>query len=320
MDVVAMGELLIDFTCVSADSAGYPTMEAHPGGAPANYLAALASFGAETALIGKVGADAFGDLLVKTLEEAGISDRGVVMDRSVFTTLAFVTLDEKGDRAFSFARKPGADTALSWEEVDRKLIEDCRVFHFGTLSLTDEPAKTATVQAVEYAKQRGKLISFDPNMRKPLWDCLADAARAMEWGLKQADVVKISDEEVEFLFHMTPEAGGQHILSEFGPKLIFVTCGEEGCYYCSKNGTGWVPALAGVKPVDTTGAGDMFGGSAMWKLLQLGKTPENLTQEDVDAITRFATAAAGLSTQKPGGISSVPTLAEVERAIDCAGF
>ena len=315
MDVVALGELLIDFTCISQDASGYPTMAAHPGGAPANFLAALASFGAETALIGKVGRDAFGNLLVKTLREAGIATEGIVTDGDVFTTLAFVTLDAGGDREFSFARKPGADTALSWAEVDRTLIDGCRVFHFGTLSLTDEPAKAATAQSVAYAKAQGKRISFDPNLRKPLWKDLAEAAKAMEWGLHQADVVKISDEEVEFLFGLAPEAGAAHICREFGAKLVFVTCGGKGCYYQNQNAAGWVPALSGIKVVDTTGAGDIFGGSAMWKLLRLKKSPEELTQEELEKITAFACAAAGLSTQKSGGISSVPTLADVERVV-----
>lgn len=314
MDVVALGELLVDFTCISADTAGYPTMAAHPGGAPANYLAALASFGAQTALIGKVGKDTFGDLLVKTLREAGISTQGIVEDDAVFTTLAFVTLDENGDRAFSFARKPGADTVLSWGEVDKALIDNCKVFHFGTLSLTDEPAKTATIQAVTYAKEQGKLISFDPNLRKPLWNDLGEAAEAMAWGLKQADVVKISDEEVKFLFGLAPEAGAAYILAECGAKLVFVTCGADGCYFQNANAAGRMTALTGIRPVDTTGAGDIFGGSAMWKLLQLGKSPEDLNREELMEITRFACIAAGLSTQKSGGISSVPTLENVEKA------
>ena len=177
MDVVALGELLIDFTSVSCDADGYPTMAAHPGGAPANFLAALAKFGAKTALLGKVGRDAFGNLLVQTLKDAGIESKGIVMAEDVFTTLAFVTLDETGDREFSFARKPGADTCISFEELDLSLIDEAKVFHFGTLSLTNDPAKTATQKAVAYAKQQGKLITYDPNLRKPLWNDLEEASR-----------------------------------------------------------------------------------------------------------------------------------------------
>ena len=168
-DVVAIGELLIDFASQSVDAAGYPTMAAHPGGAPGNFLAALNAYGVKTAFIGKVGDDAFGHLLLGTLNQAGIGTGGIVVDPGVFTTLAFVTFDDGGDRSFSFARKPGADTQLRWEEVDKSLIDEAKVFHFGTLSLTDEPVRTTTRKAVAYAKERGKLITYDPNLRKPLW-------------------------------------------------------------------------------------------------------------------------------------------------------
>ena len=306
MDVVALGELLIDFTMVSADPEGYPTMAAHPGGAVANFLAAIAKFGGKTALIGKVGNDAFGKLLLGTLEQAGIGTSGMVVDDSVFTTLAFVTLDATGDRSFSFARKPGADTQLKVEELELSLIDQAKVLHFGTLSLTDEPAKTATQKAIAYAKEKGKLLTFDPNLRKPLWHSLDDAKAQMLWGLEQADVVKISDEEVEFLFDMGVEEGAKHILNTFNMKLVFVTCGADGCYFCNRVASGHVPGLKGIQVVDTTGAGDIFGGSAVWKLLQTGKDPELLTEAELRDVVTFACKAAGLSTTKPGGISSVP--------------
>lgn len=315
LDAVALGELLIDFTMEGADEAGYPTMAAHPGGAPANFLAAMAKFGGRTALLGKVGDDAFGALLHKTLEQAGIGTAGLVTDGAVFTTLAFVTLDERGDRDFSFARKPGADTALRPEEVDPELIDRARVFHFGTLSLTHEPARSATQKAVEYARKTGKIISFDPNLRLPLWEDPACAREQMLWGLEQADVVKISREEVGFLFALAPREGGAHILDRFGAKLVFVTCGEDGCFYRNPQNAGHVPALKGLRVVDTTGAGDIFGGSAAWAMLQTGKAPEELEGEELERIVRFATAAAGLSTTKPGGISSVPEYEAVIRAI-----
>ena len=306
IDVVALGELLIDFTCQSVDTEGYPTMAAHPGGAPANFLAALTKFGAKTALLGKVGTDAFGKMLMGTLQKAGIETKGIVMSDDCFTTLAFVTLDETGNREFSFSRKPGADTCLSFEELDLSLIDDAKVFHFGTLSLTDEPARSATYQAVAYAKSRGKLITYDPNLRKPLWKSLDEAKTQMLWGLGQADVVKISDEEVEFLFGLGVEDGARHILDEYGVKLVFVTCGAEGCFFQNAGAKGKVPSLPGVNVVDTTGAGDIFGGSAVWKLLQTGKAPETLTEDELRQITRFACTSAGLSTTRSGGISSVP--------------
>ena len=181
IDVVALGELLIDFAAKSTDKKGYPTMVANPGGAPGNFLAALNAYGRKTAFLGKVGNDAFGHLLLGTLEEAGIETKGIVVDGSVFTTLAFVTFDENGDRSFSFARKPGADTQLTWEEIDKSLIDDARVFHFGTLSLTDEPVRTATQKAVAYAREKGKLITCDPNLRKPLWPSEDAAREQMLW-------------------------------------------------------------------------------------------------------------------------------------------
>ena len=311
IDVVALGELLIDFATVSVDGGGYPTMAAHPGGAPANFLAALSKFGASTALLGKVGTDTFGRLLTGTLQKAGIETRGLVADDRVFTTLAFVTFDEHGDRAFSFSRKPGADTCISFEELDLSLIEEARVFHFGTLSLTDEPARSATYQAVAYAKRRGKLITYDPNLRIPLWKDLDECKRQLLWGLGQADVVKISDEEVDFLFGLGVEEGAEYILNHFGVKLVFVTCGAGGCFFRNAAASGQVPSLRDIKVIDTTGAGDIFGGAALWKLLQLGKAPEDLSKSELTDIVRFACTAAGLSTTRPGGISSVPEYDEV---------
>ena len=311
IDVVALGELLIDFATVSTDGGGYPTMAAHPGGAPANFLAALTKFGASTALMGKVGGDTFGNLLIGTLNRAGIDTRGMIVDSRFFTTLAFVTFDDRGDRAFAFSRKPGADTNLSFDELDLTLIDETRVFHFGTLSLTHEPARTATCKAVEYARSRGKLITYDPNLRKPLWEDMDECRRQLLWGLSRADVVKISDEEVAFLFGLDPREGAEHILRNFGVKLVFVTCGAGGCFFLNPISSGWVPALTGLEVIDTTGAGDIFGGAALWKLLQTAKAPETLTAGELREIVRFACAAAGLSTTRPGGISSVPEYAEV---------
>ena len=314
-DVAALGELLIDFTCLSTDTDGYPTMAAHPGGAPANYLAALTKFGAKTAMIGKVGSDAFGRLLIKTLKGAGIDTRGMLVSDDVFTTLAFVTLDDSGDREFSFARKPGADTQLRFDEIDLSVIDASKVLHFGTLSMMNEPARDATYKAVEYAAGHGKLISFDPNLRKPLWDDLDEAKRQMLWGLRHADIVKISDEETEFLFGIAPEEAAKHIIDSFGVRLVYVTCGAEGCFYRTKTASGFVKALSGIAVKDTTGAGDIFGGSAMYGLLRAGGVPEKLTAEELENIVSFACASAGLSTTKAGGISSVPELIEVEAAM-----
>ena len=314
IDVVALGELLIDFAAKSKDEAGYPTMAANPGGAPGNFLAALNAYGKKTAFLGKVGNDAFGHLLLGTLNGAGIETRGIVVDDSVFTTLAFVTFDERGDRSFSFARKPGADTQLKWEEVDKSLIDDARVFHFGTLSLTTEPVRTATQKAVAYAKERGKLITCDPNLRKPLWPNEEAAKEQMLWSLRQADVVKISDNEVEFLWNCTPEEGADKLLKEFGVSLAMVTLGPDGCLLKTKNAS-FLASCPKVHPIDTTGAGDIFGGSALSRLLELEKSIDALTDEDLAYIGRFAATAASLSTEVSGGIPSIPEKDAVLKAM-----
>ena len=314
IDVVALGELLIDFATVSTDADGYPTMAAHPGGAPANFLAALTKYGFGTALLGKVGTDTFGNLLLDTLKAAGIETRGLVQTDDVFTTLAFVTFDETGDRKFAFSRKPGADTCITFEELDLSLIDEAKVFHFGTLSLTDEPARSATQKAVAYAKGKGKLITYDPNLRKPLWKDMEVCKEQLLWGLKQADVVKISDEEVEFLFGCTPEEGADKLLNEFGVSLAMVTLGPDGAYLKNKNGSTYVKCPK-VSPIDTTGAGDIFGGSAVSRLLKLGVKPEALTVEQMAGIGSFASAAASLSTEKSGGIPSIAEEASVNGAM-----
>ncbi len=305
IDVVALGEMLIDFACVSTDADGYPTMAAHPGGAPANFLAALTKYGKKTALLGKVGQDTFGKLLLGTLDQAGIETGGIIQDPDTFTTLAFVTIDETGNREFSFARKPGADTRILFEELDLSLIDSAKVFHFGTLSLTDEPARSATYQAVAYAKSQGKLITYDPNLRKPLWHSLEEANTQILWGLHQADVVKISDEEVEFLWGCSPEAGADMLLTEYGVSLAMVTLGPKGAYLKNPQGACYVVSPK-VSPVDTTGAGDIFGGSAVSRILELGVAPASLTVEQMSQVGSFASTAASLSTEKPGGIPSIP--------------
>ena len=316
-DVVALGELLIDFAPQGVNEANYPVLSANPGGAPGNFLAALTKYGCKTAMIGKVGDDAFGRLLVKTLEAAGIETKGVLLDPNVFTTLAFVSLDASGNRDFSFARKPGADTCLRPEEVDEALLASARVFHFGTLSLTDEPAASATRKAIELSRKHDLLISLDPNLRKPLWKREEDAKAAIEWSLRQADIVKISDEEVAFLWGISPEEGAKKLLQEYGVSLVYVTLGPKGCHAATRNVSVTVNSPAGIRVVDTTGAGDIFGGSAMSQLLQCGKAPAELTEAELTRIVRFACTAASLSTQKHGGITSVP---EPNEVLQCMGM
>ncbi len=308
---IASGELLIDFNTVATDEMGYPTLEGHPGGATINCLATLRKFGAEAAFIGKAGNDAFGKMLQHTISHFGIDTVNVLLSDEAFTTLAFVTLDETGDREFSFARKPGADLLLRFDEVDLSVFEGADVFHFGTVSMTEEPSRSTTKQLVEYARSKGILIGYDPNLRRNLWANLDDAREQMLWGLSKADIVKISDEEIEFLFGLSPEDGAKKILDTYPVQLVYATCGAKGSYYFTRNVCGFMPAMTGLNVIDTCGAGDIFGGSAMFRFLQHGKPASELTKEDLDDITRFATVSAGLSTQKHGGISSIPDLSDV---------
>lgn len=297
---VALGELLVDMVGESTDAAGYPALKANPGGAPANFLAALAAYGVSAGFIGRVGDDAFGKMLRHTLEGSGIDCSALQVDSAAFTTLAFVTLDKSGDRSFSFARKPGADTRLELDDTARELIKNAELFHFGSLSLTDEPARSATIQAAELARESGCIISCDPNLRLPLWGSTESAKKWMTWAVEQADIVKISDEEAEFLYGLSPENCADKLLRE-GKKTVFVTLGKDGCYYTAGNERGYAKGPA-VRPVDTTGAGDIFGGAAMSMLLK---------GESARAAAEFACCAASLSTEKKGGISSVVPYEEV---------
>ena len=315
-DVIALGELLIDFAPQSTNEAGYPVLAANPGGAPGNFLAALSKYGCKTAMIGKVGEDSFGRLLIKTLNHAGIDTTGVITDPSVFTTLAFVSLDASGNRDFSFARKPGADTCLKPEEVNESLFSDAKVFHFGTLSLTDEPSASATRQAVELAKKHSLLISVDPNLRKPLWKREEDAKAAIEWSLHQADIVKISDEEIDWLWGLSPENGAWKLLTEYDVSLVYATLGPKGCYAATRRQAVNVQSPSGINVVDTTGAGDIFGGSAMSQFIRCGKTPSELSEEVLRKIVQFACTAASLSTQKHGGITSVPDITQINSLLN----
>ena len=298
-DIIAVGEILIDLV-----GTGDLQFSGTVGGAPCNALAQAAKLGSRTAFIGMVGDDAFGRACAHQLDELKIDRTYLAVTQQADTTLAFVTFDESGDRSFSFARKPGADTQLRWEEVDKSLIDEAKVFHFGTLSLTDEPVRTATQKAVAYAKAQGKLISCDPNLRLPLWPDADAAKEQMLWSLRQADVVKISDNEVEFLWNCTPEEGADKLLTEFGVSLAMVTLGPDGCLLKTRTAA-FRAVCPKVHPVDTTGAGDIFGGSAMARLLELDKPVSELTEDDLKYIGSFAAAAASLSTEHSGGIPSI---------------
>ena len=292
-DVIALGELLVDLAERTKDENGYPTLAANPGGAPGNFLAALSAYGKKTAFLAKVGDDTFGHLLKNTMRRAGIDTRGILISPDTFTTLAFVTFDAHGDRSFAFARKPGADT-----------LAESRVFHFGSLSCTDEPARTATQKAAAYARAHGKLVTYDPNYRAPLWKTEQEAKEQILWGLSQADIVKISDEETQFLWGCGPEEGAERVLA-LGARLVMVTLGPKGCLLKNKQAE-FSCGCPKVHPVDTTGAGDIFGGSAISRFLELEKAPEALTRDELSYMARYAAAAASLSTEVSGAIPSIP--------------
>ena len=309
-DVVGIGETLIDFTSDSVQEDGYPSFDAHPGGGVLNYLATLAKYGIITSIITKVGFDAFGKLLLKTIKECGIDCSSAIITKDAFTTLAFVTREPNGERSFSFSRKPGADILLTENEINFKLLDNTKVVHFSSVGMTNEPSRTAHIKAIEYAKSKNKLISYDPNLRLPLWNDINQPKEQIFWGLKQADIVKISDNEVEFLFETFPENGAKIILEQFNAKLVFVTLGPNGCFFANKKCSGYVPVSKTVNPIDTTGAGDIFGACAMYGILKYKTEPELLNKQQLERIVTFACNTASLSTEKLGGVSSIPTLQE----------
>ena len=319
-DVVALGELLIDFTQNGLSEQGNPLFEANPGGAPCNVLAMLQKLRHKTAFIGKVGADGFGDQLARVAAEAGIELRNLKRDPEVHTTLAIVHTKPGGDRDFSFYRNPGADMMLREDELDRGLLEDCRIFHFGTLSMTHEGVRDATKTAVLAARCAGALISFDPNLRPPLWSSLEAARTQIVWGLSQCDVLKISDNEVEFLFPEAVKAkdgapdyvaGAKKLLAEFpNIKLLIVTCGADGSYSFCCGHQVFVPSFLLGGTIETTGAGDTFCACALHNVLENGV--ENRSEESLRQMLRFANAAAYLVTTKKGAIRSMPDPADVE--------
>ncbi|MDP4181506.1 MAG: carbohydrate kinase [Bacillota bacterium] len=317
LDVTALGELLIDFTPAGLSDQGNICFERNPGGAPANVLACISQLGGKTAFIGKVGDDMFGSYLADTLTKYNIEVSGLKRCREANTTLAFVQLNEDGDRSFSFYRNPGADTMLKSEEVSYELIEKSRVFHFGSLSMTDEPSKRATISALEYAKKAGCLISFDPNLRPALWKSMNRALEEIRFGLGFCNILKISEEELEFITKTTdPESGSLELYKNYGMDAILITKGKEGCFYRFKDKTGAIGTFLQCKTIDTTGAGDAFLGGFLFSLLnkRTGNLKE-LNQHDIEEIIVFSNAVASLSTVKKGAIPSMPKLCEVEKLV-----
>ena len=311
-DVVALGELLIDFTDNGPSSQGNPLYEANPGGAPCNVLAMLRKLGYEAAFVGKVGADGFGKQLADVLKETGIATEGLRWDEYVHTTLAVVHTLPGGDRDFSFYRNPGADMMLTEEELPLEMIANCRIFHFGTLSMTHEGVRKATLKAIEVAKANGALISFDPNLRPPLWESLDDAAEQIHVGLGLCDILKIADNEIEFMTGETDFDKGAAILQERYPniKILNVTAGADGSYSYSCGHRVFVPSFKLGGTIETTGAGDTFCASVLGFVLANGV--ENLTEGQLTQMLRFANAAAYLVTTRKGAIRSMPEKADVE--------
>ena len=309
-DVTALGELLIDFTENGTSSQGNPLMEANPGGAPCNVLAMLERLGKKTAFIGKVGKDMFGNQLKAAVEEVGIDTRNLIMDENVHTTLAFVHTYPDGDRDFSFYRDPGADMMLTKDEVQKELIENSRIFHFGTLSSTHEGVREATRHAIELAKEAGCIITFDPNLRPPLWKSLDDARKEIEYGMTKCDVLKISDNEVEFLFGTTDyDKGAAMIREKYNIPLVLITVGKDGSRAYYKDLRVEAAPFLQENTIETTGAGDTFCASTLNYVLEHGL--EDLTEENLKELLTFANAAASLITTRKGALRVMPSRQEV---------
>ncbi|MBO4289897.1 MAG: carbohydrate kinase [Lachnospiraceae bacterium] len=315
-DTVALGELLIDFTENGVSGQGNPLFEANPGGAPANVLAMLKKLGHSCAFVGKVGKDNFGDMLERTVAEAGIDTSALLRDAEIPTTLAVVHTLPGGDRDFSFYRKPGADVRLTAEELPEAMLTHCRIFHFGTLSLTEEPCRSATVKAIDMAKKAGALLSFDPNLRLPLWRSAKAAKEQIAWGLSRCDVVKIADNELEFMTGQTDFDTGAAMLKEQYPniRLLNVTNGPGGSYSYYDGLRVHVPGVSLGGVIETTGAGDTFCACVLHYVLEHGL--EGLEEEDLRSMLRYANAAAYLVTTKKGAIRSMPEAAQVEELLD----
>lgn len=312
LDIVALGELLIDFTAGGDSSQGNPMFEANPGGAPCNVLSMLQNLGNNTGFIGKVGCDYFGKLLKERVKKQGVDTTGLTMDDEVHTTLAFVHKLPNGDRDFSFYRKPGADMMLTVEEVieNADLIRNADIFHLGTLSMTDEPARGATKRAVEIAKNSGALISFDPNYRQPLWDSVDSALQAMKYGFENCDILKISDNEIDLFTGCTDILeGAKKIKEEYSIPIVFATLGPDGSIALYKDMVVKRDGFKNPDTIETTGAGDTFCACAIDYIHRNGL--DDLSKEGLYECLTFANAAASIITTRKGALSVMPSKEEV---------
>lgn len=313
-DVTALGELLIDFTENGISRQGNPLFEANPGGAPCNVLSMLSKLGHKTAFIGKVGKDFFGEQLKSAITEVGIDPSYLCMDEEIHTTLALVHTYPDGDRDFSFYRDPGADMMLGEAEVPEELIRDSKIFHFGTLSMTHEEVRKATKKAVAAAKESGAVISFDPNLRPPLWKSLEDAKEQTAFGFSQCDVLKISDNEIQwFTGEEDYDEGIKKLRSQYNIPLILLSMGKEGSRAYYKDLRVEVGALLQENTIETTGAGDTFGGCCLHFVLKYGL--EHLDEEKLKEMLRFANAAASIVTTRKGALRVMPSEEEIEKSI-----
>ncbi len=309
-DVTALGEILIDFT-----SKGKMLFEANAGGAPCNVLASLSKLSKSTSFIGKIGTDMFGKFLKNTLVDYNIDICGLKETEDYFTTLAFVTLDEAGNRDFSFARKFSADTMLKKDDIDENIILNSRIFHCGTLSMTEESSRKAQLFALDTAKSRDVVISVDPNLRLSLWKNDYEAKKAIDTVFSYADIIKISDYEIEFLCgEKDVLTGAEELFRKYGPKILFATCGENGAYLIKDDIVLYHPCF-NVNTIDTTGAGDCFTGAALAKLLDYNLEFGNIQYKQCNEILCFACAAAALSTEKYGAMASMPTIDDIDKLI-----
>lgn len=314
IDVTALGELLIDFTENGLSGQGNPLLEANPGGAPCNVLSMLQNYGRKTAFIGKVGNDMFGRMLTEAVKSVGIDVRGLKTDPEIHTTLAFVHTFENGDRDFSFYRNPGADMMLKKAEVDTDLIRDSKIFHFGTLSSTDTEVREATRYAIDVAKEAGDIITFDPNLRPPLWRSMDDAKGEIEYGLARCDVLKISDNEVEFMCGTDDyDKGAQTLIDKYGIPLVLVTMGRDGsrAYYRGMRVEA-APFLQ-ENTIETTGAGDTFCATILNFVLKYGL--DGFDEEKLKELLVTGNAAASLVTTRKGALKVMPTVEEIEALI-----
>ena len=311
MDITAVGEILVDLTQTGNDGSNIGQFAANPGGAPANVAVAAAKLGAKTAFVGKIGRDAFGLGLKRTLMENQVDCSGLCEDRAVPTSLAVVTVDGTGERSFSFYRSPGADVMLEKEEIPETLLKMTRFLHFGSVSLTADPARTATLYAARRAKELGAILTYDPNYRPALWTSEDLAKAEMRVPLTMVDILKISDEELELMTGTTDPAEGAARMQEKGIRLVLVTLGADGVYYRFGTETGTVPGFS-VQVADTNGAGDTFFGAVLSRLSRRETAPWDMTRTELEDILRFANKAASITTSRSGAIPAMPSLNELQ--------